>query len=237
MAWNYTDEVSYPFGYGLSYTTFEQELTGVTYSADTDMYTVSVAVSNTGDVAGKSVVQVYAQTPYGDYEKTYNVEKAATVVAAAALIFYFTVGAPNVRVTVFLILALVCGAAGFAVKHIAADAAGILALACVTYVFCRYLYDSVSVFFDVLNGISMFGSGGDLTSVIIMLVLLLVSVFGYIVSGFMKRVGRSSQTSTKRHKPLIPAKPPDVLWRFCFCSGFKASFFCGVVRYSSRFYN
>lgn len=77
MAWNYTDEVSYPFGYGLSYTTFEQKLTGVTYNADTDMYTVSVAVTNTGDVAGKSVVQVYAQTPYGEYEKTYNVEKAA----------------------------------------------------------------------------------------------------------------------------------------------------------------
>lgn len=81
-AWNYTSEVSYPFGYGLSYTTFEQRLDSVTYHEDTDTYTVKVTVTNTGDTAGKSVVQVYAQTPYGDYEKTNLVEKAAVQLAA-----------------------------------------------------------------------------------------------------------------------------------------------------------
>lgn len=74
-AWNYTDEVSYPFGYGLSYTTFDQTLDSVEVSDDT--VTVTVTVTNTGDVAGKSVVQVYAQTPYGDYEKENLVEKSA----------------------------------------------------------------------------------------------------------------------------------------------------------------
>lgn len=98
-------------------------------------------------------------------------------------------GAPNVKVMLFLIAALLCAAAGFGVKYIAADAASIVAAGCMTYVFCRYLYDSISVFFDVFNGISMFGSGGDLTSVIIMLVLLLLSLFTCLVAGFMKRIG------------------------------------------------
>ncbi len=74
-AWNYTKEVSYPFGYGLSYTTFEQKLDGVEIGEDT--ITVTVTVTNTGSVAGKSVVQVYAQTPYGAYEQKNRVEKSA----------------------------------------------------------------------------------------------------------------------------------------------------------------
>ena len=76
-AWNYADETCYPFGYGLSYTTFQQKLNSVEYSAADDSYTVSVTVTNTGSVAGKEVVQVYAQTPYGDYEKENLVEKAS----------------------------------------------------------------------------------------------------------------------------------------------------------------
>ncbi len=74
--WNYADEMSYPFGYGLSYTTFEQKLSGVTDNKDGTM-TVKGTVKNTGAVAGKSVVELYAQTPYGEYEKKNNVEKAA----------------------------------------------------------------------------------------------------------------------------------------------------------------
>ena len=74
-AWNYTDEVSYPFGYGLSYTTFEQTLDQVTVGED--HIEVTVTVTNTGNTAGKSVVQIYAQTPYGEYEKENLVEKSA----------------------------------------------------------------------------------------------------------------------------------------------------------------
>ena len=79
-AWNYNDEIAYPFGYGLSYTTFSQTLDGVEYDETTDTYNVKVTVTNTGDVAGKSVAEVYAQTPYGDYEKENNVEKSAVQV-------------------------------------------------------------------------------------------------------------------------------------------------------------
>lgn len=75
--WNYAKEIAYPFGYGLSYTTFSQELTDVTYDSFTDKYTLEVNVVNTGEVEGKSVVQVYVQTPYEDYEKENSVEKSS----------------------------------------------------------------------------------------------------------------------------------------------------------------
>ncbi len=74
-SWNYNEEVVYPFGFGLSYTSFEETLDEV--SIDGDEITVTVTVTNTGDVAGKKSVQVYAQTPYGDYEKENLVEKSA----------------------------------------------------------------------------------------------------------------------------------------------------------------
>ncbi len=73
--WDYASEVTYPFGYGLSYTTFEKKLDSV--SIDGDNITVNVTVKNTGDTAGKTSVQIYAQTPYGDYEKKNLVEKSA----------------------------------------------------------------------------------------------------------------------------------------------------------------
>lgn len=74
-AWNYADEVRYPFGYGLSYTEFEQTLDSV--EVGNDEIEVKVTVTNTGDRAGKSVVQLYAQTPYGEYEKENLVEKSS----------------------------------------------------------------------------------------------------------------------------------------------------------------
>ena len=79
--WSYADEVTFPFGYGLSYTTFEQALDGVTDNGDGTM-TATVTVRNTGGVAGKSVVQLYAQTPYGDYEIENLVEKSAIQLVA-----------------------------------------------------------------------------------------------------------------------------------------------------------
>jgi len=77
QGWSYIDEVAFPFGHGLSYTTFEQKLDGVEYDPNTDSYLVTVTVTNTGAAAGMDVVQVYAQTPYGDYERSNGVEKAA----------------------------------------------------------------------------------------------------------------------------------------------------------------
>ena len=68
--WNYAEEVAYPFGYGKSYTTFEQVLESVEFNIGGESKAV-VKVTNTGDVAGKSVVQLYVQAPYiaGGLEK------------------------------------------------------------------------------------------------------------------------------------------------------------------------
>ncbi|MCD8308293.1 MAG: glycoside hydrolase family 3 C-terminal domain-containing protein [Clostridia bacterium] len=80
--WNYTDEVTYSFGYGLSYTTFAQTIDSVSFSGDGSTATVTVTVRNTGSVAGKSVVQVYGQSPYTDYDEQYGVEKASVQLLA-----------------------------------------------------------------------------------------------------------------------------------------------------------
>ena len=67
----YAQNVSYPFGYGLSYTTFDWDVKfdkadGSAIHAD-DTLGVTVTVKNTGSVAGKDVVQLYYSAPY-DYE-------------------------------------------------------------------------------------------------------------------------------------------------------------------------
>ncbi|MRH41624.1 hypothetical protein GH741_02925 [Aquibacillus halophilus] len=68
---NYDEEILYPFGYGLSYTSFEQQVVADSLVwNDTDI-TVDVEVTNTGSVAGKEVVQLYFTPPYtGQIEKS-----------------------------------------------------------------------------------------------------------------------------------------------------------------------
>jgi len=67
---NYDDVVLYPFGYGLSYTTFEQTMGAISENNGTISF--DVTVTNTGSVAGKNVVQVYYNPPYtnGGIEKS-----------------------------------------------------------------------------------------------------------------------------------------------------------------------
>mgnify|MGYP002241392282 FL=1 len=71
------DIVAYPFGYGMSYTNFDISDMNVSYNAADGTYTVTVKVTNTGDMAGKKTVQVYVQSPYTDYDKQNGVEKSA----------------------------------------------------------------------------------------------------------------------------------------------------------------
>lgn len=70
--WNYNNEVVWSFGYGLSYTEFEES--GLTVNADDNaqMVNAEVTVTNTGDTAGKHIVQLYVQVPYieGGVEKS-----------------------------------------------------------------------------------------------------------------------------------------------------------------------
>ena len=67
---DYDSTVAYPFGYGLSYTTFTQEIKN--FSANNDTVSFDVVVTNTGSVAGKEVVEVYFNPPYtnGGIEKS-----------------------------------------------------------------------------------------------------------------------------------------------------------------------
>ena len=70
--WTYGEEVVYPFGFGLSYTTFEQTLDSVDVSLENKTVTAKVTVKNTGSVPGKTPVQLYVQVPYieGGLEKS-----------------------------------------------------------------------------------------------------------------------------------------------------------------------
>lgn len=98
----YGNVVGYPFGYGQSYTTFEmsdltvaksektaKEVIAIASEADKAaaedrteaVYEVTVKVTNTGSVAGKKAVQVYAQKPYTEYDKQWQIEKAAVELA------------------------------------------------------------------------------------------------------------------------------------------------------------
>ena len=73
----YGNDVAFPFGHGLSYTSFDYSGMTVVYNAETDQFEVTVTITNSGSVAGKETVQVYAQSPYTDYDKENKVEKAA----------------------------------------------------------------------------------------------------------------------------------------------------------------
>ena len=67
-------EVSYPFGYGLSYTTFSY--TKPTVKVDKDGFTATITVTNTGKVEGREVMELYVSAPSGGLEKPLRELKA-----------------------------------------------------------------------------------------------------------------------------------------------------------------
>ena len=85
---DYDSIVRYPFGYGLSYTTFEQQIVGGISDGDaldpTGTISVEVQVTNTGDVAGKETVQVYVTVPYTEYDKENGIEKSEVTLVGYA---------------------------------------------------------------------------------------------------------------------------------------------------------
>ena len=70
--WKYENEVVFPFGHGLSYTSWDEELINVNEKEDS--FELSVKVTNTGNKKGKRTIQIYAQTPYTDFDKQNNIE-------------------------------------------------------------------------------------------------------------------------------------------------------------------
>lgn len=91
---DYDKTVVYPFGYGLSYTSFTQTLNSVTESDGT--ITVDVTVTNTGNVSGKDVVEVYYNPPYTNG----GIEKASANLIGFAKTSEIAAGASeNVQVT------------------------------------------------------------------------------------------------------------------------------------------
>ena len=73
--YDYDSVVQYPFGYGLSYT--EYSYSDFEMEETDDTFEITLTVTNDGTVDGKHVVEIYMQSPYTDYDKTYGVEKPA----------------------------------------------------------------------------------------------------------------------------------------------------------------
>lgn len=72
---DYDKTVIYPFGYGLSYSTFAYS--NFECNALENAYQIRVKVTNTGKYAGKESVQLYLQKPYTNYDRTNGIEKAS----------------------------------------------------------------------------------------------------------------------------------------------------------------
>lgn len=78
---DYDTTVQYPFGYGLSYTTFDWEVVSSSFGQTGGTIEVQVKVTNTGDVSGKDVVELYFTAPY---YKDRGIEKSHKVLGAFA---------------------------------------------------------------------------------------------------------------------------------------------------------
>lgn len=73
--YDYASTVAFPFGYGLSYTTFEYS--NFAMADNGDKFTFTVDVANTGSVDGREVVEIFMQSPYTDYDRENGIEKAS----------------------------------------------------------------------------------------------------------------------------------------------------------------
>lgn len=96
--YDYANTVTYPFGYGLSYTTFEWSNFTMSAPDSEGKINISVTVENTGNRAGKDVVQIYGQAPYDG-----TIEKSSVVLIGLAKTSNLAPGASEtVNITVSL---------------------------------------------------------------------------------------------------------------------------------------
>ena len=75
--YDYSSTVQYPFGYGLTYATFEYSNFQAKDNGDSIDFSVKVSNTSTSDVAGKEVVEIYMSSPYTSYDIENGVEKSA----------------------------------------------------------------------------------------------------------------------------------------------------------------
>lgn len=81
-SFSYEDAVVFPFGYGLSYTTFSQTLDSLGAGERDGELVARVTVTNTGEAAGKDVAQLYFSAPYTQTDQDLGIEKPACVLVA-----------------------------------------------------------------------------------------------------------------------------------------------------------
>ncbi|MFU0811275.1 MAG: Fn3-like domain-containing protein [Atopobium sp.] len=81
-SFDYSKAVVFPFGYGLSYTSFSEDLESVSLDAGT--VTAKVRITNTGSVAGKDVAELYTSSPYTELDQEMKIEKPAAELRAFA---------------------------------------------------------------------------------------------------------------------------------------------------------
>ena len=102
--YDYNADVAFPFGAGLSYTTFSYS--NFTVEDKGNSFEIGVDVTNTGSMDGKHTVQIYFQSPYTDYDRENGIEKAAVELCGfdkkeikSGATEHFTVNVPKEDIT------------------------------------------------------------------------------------------------------------------------------------------
>ena len=89
----YEQVVQFPFGFGLSYTTFTEEITASDVKLEAHgQNSITVKVTNTGDVAGKNVVELYMDAPYQTDTDSFGIKGRGLEKAKVVLIGYAKTG-------------------------------------------------------------------------------------------------------------------------------------------------
>ena len=100
-AWNYSDEMLYTFGHGLSYLDYTQTIKSVTVDRSVNgNITAVVEVKNNSNQDGKFLTQLYVQQPYTDYDRTNLVEKSAVMFLNSAKVDIASGKSKEVTITI-----------------------------------------------------------------------------------------------------------------------------------------
>lgn len=100
-AWNYSDEMLYTFGHGLSYLDYTQTIKSVTVDRSVNgNITAVVEVKNNSNQDGKFLTQLYVQQPYTDYDRTNLVEKSAVMFLNSAKVDVAASKSKEVTITI-----------------------------------------------------------------------------------------------------------------------------------------